>query len=103
MKGSMGKTKFGDFKPKNIGAEPATVPEAKESKDPGERRAPEVRVETSMPMPDLRSVKVPFSSRITVAAQQQLAALGKEGKSQVDLLSEALNLLFKKYKLSEVA
>jgi hypothetical protein len=54
------------------------------------------------PIDILRTIKVPYSSRITVAAQRQLADLGKRGHSQVDLLAQALNLLFKRYGLDQV-
>ena len=53
----------------------------------------------------LRNVKVPFSSRITAAAERQLKALSREGegRSQTELLAEALNLLFKKHGRDQVA
>jgi hypothetical protein len=51
----------------------------------------------------LKSVKVPYSSRITFGADQQLKGMAKEGRSQTDLLAEALNLLFKKYGLDQIA
>ena len=51
-----------------------------------------------------KSVKVPYSSRLSAAADRQLKELGREGgQSQVDLLSEAVNLLFKKYGFDELA
>jgi hypothetical protein len=90
----MAKSKFGDFKPKNLGAEPA------EAQTRGHHASPGVE---SLSLAELRSLKVPYSSRITVAAQQQLAQLGRAGHSQVDLLGEALNLLFKKHGLPQVA
>jgi hypothetical protein len=52
----------------------------------------------------MRSVKVSYSCRITFAADQQLKALAVQQQlSQVDLIAEALNLLFKKNGLPEVA
>jgi hypothetical protein len=53
----------------------------------------------------LRAIKVPFSSRITAAAERQLKALSREGegRSQTELLAEALNLLFKKHGRDQVA
>jgi hypothetical protein len=51
----------------------------------------------------LRARKVPFSSRITFAAERQLKALAREGTTQTDLLAEALNLLFKKRGLKPLA
>jgi hypothetical protein len=91
----MARTKFGDFKPKHLGAEPADVvanPDHEAGPDDGD-----------LSVAALYSLKVPFSSRITVSAQRQLARLGRKGHSQVDLLAEALNLLFKKHGLEEVA
>lgn len=110
----MAKGRFGGdtYKPKQLGPEPASasiVP-------PVESVAPPPPIETSAavappaptPAPDpsvaaLRAVKVPFSSRISYAADLQLKALAKEGSSQTDLLAEALNLLFKERGLDEVA
>jgi hypothetical protein len=51
----------------------------------------------------MRATKVPYSSRITLAADLQLKAMAREGKSQTELLAEALNLLFRKYKRPECA
>ncbi len=62
------------------------------------RQAPSVPAADAVP-----DIKVPYSSRITYAADLQLKALGKEGHTQVDLLAEAMNLLFKKHGLDEVA
>lgn len=57
-----------------------------------------------MPAADaVPDIKVPYSSRITYAADLQLKALGKEGHTQVELLAEAMNLLFKKHGLEETA
>jgi hypothetical protein len=91
----MAKTKFGDFKPKHLGAEPAEV---------GATAAHEAGPnDGDLSVTALYSLKVPYSSRITVSAQRQLARLGRKGHSQVDLLAEALNLLFKKHGLEEIA
>jgi len=44
---------------------------------------------------ELLATKVPFSSRITLAAQRELAAMAREKRlSTVQLLARALNLLF---------
>ncbi len=68
----------------------------RDSDDPEARQRP-----TPPPMPsgaeleELLATKVPFSSRITLAAQRELAALGREKRlSTVQLLARALNLLF---------
>ena len=94
--------KFGNYKPKQLGAEPAEVP----IEDARESAATSLKKTASRDgavLAELRRLKVPYSSRITVAADQQLKALAKQGHSQVDLLAEALNLLFKKHKIDEVA
>ena len=49
------------------------------------------------------NIKVQYTCRITYAADLQLKALAKEGHTQVDLLAEALNLLFTKHGVDEVA
>jgi hypothetical protein len=90
----MAKTKFGDFKPKHLGAEPAEVATPTHEAGPDDE---------DLSVSALYSLKVPYSSRITVSAQRQLARLGRKGHSQVELLAEALNLLFKKHGLEEVA
>jgi hypothetical protein len=51
----------------------------------------------------LRDIKVQFSSRISYGADQQLKALAKQGHTQTELLAEALNLLFRKHDVDEVA
>jgi hypothetical protein len=44
---------------------------------------------------EMLATKVPISTRITMAAQRELAALSREkGLPTVELLSRALNLLF---------
>jgi hypothetical protein len=57
------------------------------------------------------SIPVPFSTRISFQANQQLASMMEPGKAgarrgkkrtKTDLLAEALNLLFKKYGLPQV-
>jgi hypothetical protein len=46
---------------------------------------------------EMLATKVPFSSRITLAAQRELATMGREKRlSTVQLLARALNLLFEK-------
>lgn len=67
------------------------------------RHAPATATQSEMAM--LRSIRVPFSSRITAAADRQLRALSREGQgtTQTDLLAEALNLLFKKHGRDQVA
>jgi hypothetical protein len=109
----MSKGKFGGdaYKPKQLGPEPAAPAAAVAATTPLEAPppAPNVRpVATTgkldaATMAALRSVKVPFSSRITVGADQQLKAMAKEGRSVTDLLAEALNLLFKKHGHDQIA
>lgn len=96
-----GKGKFGGdaYKPKQLGPEPADPTSADTPAPPS---APTVDANAAE-MAALRSVKVPFSSRITVAADQQLKAMAREGRSQTELLAEALNLLFKKHGKDQVA
>lgn len=118
----MSKGKFGGagYQPKQLGPEPATAPitgthliietPSPAAPPPGSPSAPPPPASTKQP-PDaaaaelerLRAVKVPFSSRITVAAEQQLKAMAREGRSQTDLLAEALNLLFKRHGKPPVA
>lgn len=77
--------KFGgaDYKPAHLGPEPAPEPK---------------------PAAAQESPKVAFSTRITLAADQQLKALSREeGRSTTFLVGEALNLLFKKRNKPEVA
>lgn len=114
--------KFGGdaYKPKQLGPEPASpstdVPSAEPAQAVRPPAGPELREPKTTPsgpsaadakvaaeIAALRSVKVPFSSRITVAADQQLKAMAREGRSQTDLLAEALNLLFKKHGREQVA
>jgi antitoxin-like ribbon-helix-helix protein len=119
----MGKSKFGGdkYKPHHLGPEPASPHVA-----PAEPAAPVLALEspsakaaapqpsepepraaqpalTPPPASTVPDIKVPYSSRISYAADLQLKALAKEGHTQVDLLAEALNLLFKKYGVAEVA
>ena len=79
-------------------AESEQEPERVERIERKPRQAPSVPAAEAVP-----DIKVPYSSRITYAADLQLKALGKEGHTQVDLLAEALNLLFKQHGLDEVA
>jgi hypothetical protein len=81
--------KFGgaNYQPKGLGAEPAAVPPPE-----GVHAAPH-----SLDAASLAGVMVPFSSRISLAASQQLKALARQGHSQTDLLAEALTLLFEKH------
>lgn len=93
------KGRFGGdaYKPKVMGPEPAMVPPAK-----GEAAPQGLDAAT---LAALRGVKVPFASRINIAAERQLKALAKEGegRTQTDLLAEALNLLFEKHGRDTVA
>jgi hypothetical protein len=111
----MSKGKFGGdaYKPKQLGPEPAAPPtiaaaapvsSAPETppEAPSARAVASQRLDAAT-MAALRSVKVPFSSRITVAADQQLKAMAREGRSQTDMLAEALNLLFKKHGRDQLA
>jgi hypothetical protein len=99
--GSMSKgSRFGDYKPGQLGPEPAAPTTASASPPAGTPSAPPPAPSASTDaatIAALRAVKVPFSSRITVAADQQLKAMSREGRSVTDLLAEALNLLFKKH------
>jgi hypothetical protein len=97
-----GKGKFGGdaYKPKQLGPEPAN-PTSGDA--PPSQPTPSTSDANAATMAALRAVKVPFSSRITVAADQQLKAMAREGRSQTDLLAEALNLLFKKHGRDQVA
>lgn len=63
--------------------------------------APEGRRQPAKGEPPRRIV--PFSSRISLAADDQLKALNQKGHTNVKLLAEALNLLFKKYGLDQSA
>lgn len=103
----MSKGKFGgsDYQPKQLGPEPASAPSASTpdvTNAPSPPPAPAADAHAAE-LAALRSVKVPFSSRITVAADQQLKAMAREGRSQTELLAEALNLLFKKHGRPPVA
>jgi hypothetical protein len=105
----MAKGRFGGdaYKPKQLGPEPASAP-------------PQAALLATDPLPAaslpsastqlaeasaaaLKSVKVPYSSRISFPADQQLKKMAKEGRSQTELLAEALNMLFKKHGLDQVA
>jgi hypothetical protein len=105
----MAKGRFGGdaYKPKQLGPEPASAPPqaALPAADPLPAASllslPTQLAEASAAA--LKSVKVPYSSRISFPADQQLKKMAKEGRSQTDLLAEALNLLFKKYGLDQIA
>lgn len=123
----MSKSKFGGdkYKPHNLGPEPASPqlspaepPAVAASQAPSQEApvtaAPPSAVTTpprkagDAPLqkpakPLVPDIKVPYSSRISYAADLQLKALCKEDHTQVDLLAEAMNLLFKKYGLDELA
>ena len=106
----MSRGKFGgaSYQPKQLGPEPATAPTATQiieppSPPPSPPKAEQVDAVAAAELERLRAVKVPFSSRITVAADQQLKAMAREGRSQTDLLAEALNLLFKRHDKPPVA
>lgn len=117
----MAKGKFGGdkYKPHQLGPEPASphvaapeptfapqaappakAPAAAANEPPLRRTQPAHAAPSAEAVPD---IKVPYSSRISYAADLQLKALAKEGHTQVDLLAEALNLLFEKHGLAEVA
>jgi len=108
----MSKGKFGGdaYKPKQLGPEPAapaatvavTTPSEAPPATPSGRPVAAAKLDAAT-MAALRSVKVPFSSRITVGADQQLKAMAKEGRSVTDLLAESLNLLFKKHGHDQIA
>jgi hypothetical protein len=100
--------RFGNYKPKNLGPEPAAPSAPEQTETEGAAPSAPATTDTTADamnaeLAALRSVKVPFSSRITVAADQQLKAMARQGHSQTALLSEALNLLFKKHGLTQVA
>lgn len=127
----MAKGRFGGdkYKPHQLGPEPASPvssPEPTLSEPSAPVLAPEVHKAVSRAAPAASAaddqpvrkarptrttpaveavpeIKVPYSSRISYAADLQLRALAKEGYTQVELLAEALNLLFKKHGLDEVA
>jgi hypothetical protein len=126
----MGKSRFGGdkYKPHQLGPEPASPhvapldteaapsavpaseappPAAVPTPDPGEPPASQARPVQAQRRPATESipdVKVPYSSRITYAADLQLKALAKRSdRHQTDLLAEALNLLFAKHGLDDVA
>lgn len=104
----MSKGKFGGagYQPKQLGPEPATAPITTvvvEPESPPPKVATKPTDAAAAELERLRAVKVPFSSRITVAADQQLKAMAREGRSQTDLLGEALNLLFKRHGKPPVA
>jgi hypothetical protein len=62
-----------------------------------QRRPPPPPVPSDTEIDEMLATKVPFSSRVTLAAQRELAAMGREkGLSTVRLLARALNLLFEK-------
>jgi hypothetical protein len=59
------------------------------------RRAVPPPMPSGTELSELLATKVPFSSRITLAAQRELAAMAREHRqSTVQLLARALNLLF---------
>jgi hypothetical protein len=112
--------KFGGdrYQPKQLGAEPAVAAPTVEPEPPAATPAPYApspegqqarasgrkskSVMDAATLAALRDVKVPFSSRIALTADRQLKELAKEGHTQVDLLAEALNLLFQKYGLDRI-
>lgn len=101
----MSKGKFGGdaYKPKQLGPEPAEPPTATPPVgSPAPANSAMTSIDAAM-LATLRAVKVPFSSRITMAADQQLKGMARQGRSQTDLLAEALNLLFKKHGLEQNA
>jgi hypothetical protein len=101
-----GRGKFGGdaYKPKQLGPEPAAPQPSSATALGSVSPQPEPVRSNADELAALRSVKVPYSSRITLAADQQLKAMARQGKgSQVDLLAEALNLLFKKYGFDQIA
>jgi hypothetical protein len=57
----------------------------------------------------IETIRIPFSTRISFQADQQLQVLMDPGRgrtkkrTKTDLLAEALNLLFKKYGMPQVA
>ncbi len=64
-------------------------------KAPPRRRVLPPLVLSQDELTEMLAKKVPFSSRITMAAQRELAALSREKRiATVDLLARALNLLF---------
>lgn len=115
----MGKSKFGGdkYKPHQLGPEPATPNASGAAPKPpaptptaaaSAEAQPSVRTSPKAPASEgaedkLRDIKVQFSSRISYAADQQLTELTRRGHSRVALLAEALNLLFKKHGLDDVA
>ena len=94
------------YQPKNLGAEPS-APAPATGATPRKPEVPSGANASSMDaatLAALKNIKVPYSSRLSAAADRQLRELGKrEGRSQVDLLAEAVNLLSKKYGLDELA
>jgi hypothetical protein len=105
----MAKGRFGGdtYKPQQLGPEPAVA--APQTPPPASEPVKVTAAPSaSVPRADasaaaLKAVKVPYSSRITYGADQQLKTMAKEGRSQTDLLSEALNLLFKEHGLDQIA
>lgn len=120
----MAKGKFGadKYRPHQLGPEPSAPSET--APPPVVAAAPAPVVEPVAPPPPpvarkaaaapaprppapaedaMRDIKVQFSSRVSYAADQQLKGMAKQGHSQTKLLAEALNMLFKKYGLDEVA
>src|SRR3569833_325010 len=98
MKGRFGGS---EYKPKGIGPEPVVPSETRPVGSNETSEGSSARDKSALEA--LKSVKVPFSSRITIAADQQLKAMAREGHSQTSLLAEALNLLFKRHGKDQVA
>lgn len=95
------------YQAKNLGAEPSTpvmsAGTAATKLDMPMRSANASAMDAAT-LAALKNIKVPYSSRLSAAADRQLKELGKRGgHSQVDLLAEAMNLLFKKHGLDEHA
>lgn len=116
----MGKFGGDKYKPHQLGPEPAEPAPTVEQSAPTEPSVqplpakapagPKVAVPTAaIALPTqadakVREPRVQFSSRIRHSADLQLKALAaKQGIHQTELLAEALNLLFRRYGLDEVA
>jgi hypothetical protein len=94
------------YQPKNLGAEPAAPAVTSTGGAATDSSLPkgDARTTDAATLAALKTIKVPYSSRLSAAADRQLKELGKRGgHSQVDLLAEAVNLLFKKHGLDELA
>lgn len=110
-----GKSKFGGdkYKPHQLGPEPAAPAVSPEPVTPAPPKPePQPSVALPAPAPETRAVpdekwrevRVQFASRVNYATDQQFRALAKQlDINQTELLAEALNLLFKKHGLDEVA